>query len=34
MGALVFVLALIMPTFANGQSATMPTGHKPAQESS
>jgi hypothetical protein len=34
MRTLVFVLALIMPTFANGQSATTPTGHKQPQESS
>ena len=34
MGALVFVLALIMSTFANRQSATTPTGHKPPQGAS
>jgi hypothetical protein len=34
MRALVFVLALILPTFANGQSATTLTGHKQPQESS
>ena len=32
MRALTFVLALIVPTFANGQSATTPTGHKQPQE--
>jgi hypothetical protein len=32
MRALIFVLALIMPTFANGQSAKTPTGHEQPQQ--
>jgi hypothetical protein len=32
MRALIIILALIMPTFANGQSATTPIGHEQPQE--